>query len=90
MHANMYAHSQTRAHTHPHTHAHARTRTCKMKHNVESMKSEMDTLVGNMNAIAESSDSVNSSLADKRKKIDKLVRVRRLLKVGSSRQTPYR
>ena len=44
------------------------------------MESEMDALVVNMDAIAAKSRVVNESLAGKRHEIDKLVRVRRLLK----------
>jgi hypothetical protein len=51
-----------------------------MKTNVESMEDEMDSLVRNMDNIATQSHKVNLSLADKRSQIDKLVRVRRLLK----------
>ena len=51
-----------------------------MKTNVESMESEMQGLVSSMDAISKCSSAVNSSLADTRSNIDKLVRVRRLLK----------
>lgn len=51
-----------------------------MKENVESMEEEMDTLVASMDEIADKSERINSSLASKRSQIDKLVRVRRLLK----------
>uniref|UniRef100_A0A7S2S0E2 Vacuolar protein sorting-associated protein 51 homolog n=1 Tax=Rhizochromulina marina TaxID=1034831 RepID=A0A7S2S0E2_9STRA len=51
-----------------------------MKQNVESMEGEMDILVASMDEIADKSEHINSSLASKRSQIDKLVRVRRLLK----------
>ena len=51
-----------------------------MKQDVEKMDSEMDVLVSNMENIAAKSSIVNESLSGKRGKIDKLVRVRRLLK----------
>lgn len=51
-----------------------------MKQDVEKMDSEMDVLVSNMENIATKSSIVNESLSGKRGKIDKLVRVRRLLK----------
>ncbi|CAN0272444.1 unnamed protein product, partial [Phaeothamnion confervicola] len=52
----------------------------KMKQNVESMEAEMGSLVKNMDRIGESSAKINGKLAGKRERIDKLVRVRRLLK----------
>ena len=51
-----------------------------MKQDVEKMDSEMDVLVSKMENIAAKSSIVNESLSGKRGKIDKLVRVRRLLK----------
>ena len=52
----------------------------EMKNDVDLMEVEMDALVANMDSIATKSSVVNESLAGKRHKIDKLVRVRRLLK----------
>jgi len=51
----------------------------KMKGDVESMEAEVDSLVQKMDGIAHASLGVNETLAGKRSRIDKLVRVRRLL-----------
>ncbi|CAM9459336.1 unnamed protein product [Ectocarpus sp. 8 AP-2014] len=51
----------------------------KMAQNVEGMETEMSDLKSSMERIAESSATVNTSLEGNRSKMDKLVRVRRLL-----------
>eukprot|EP00752_Nemacystus_decipiens_P003214 g2975.t1 len=51
----------------------------KMAQNVEGMETEMTDLKSSMDRIADSSAAVNSSLEGNRSKMDKLVRVRRLL-----------
>jgi vacuolar protein sorting-associated protein 51 len=51
----------------------------KMKQNVESMEAEMASLQDSMEKISAASGHVSASLADKRGKVDTLVRVRRLL-----------
>ncbi|CAM9791582.1 unnamed protein product [Pylaiella littoralis] len=51
----------------------------KMAQNVEGMETEMTDLKSSMDRIADSSATVNNSLESNRSKMDKLVRVRRLL-----------
>ncbi|CAN0049278.1 unnamed protein product, partial [Discosporangium mesarthrocarpum] len=51
----------------------------KMARNVEGMEKEMADLGVSMDRISEGSERVNASLAGNRSKLDKLVRVRRLL-----------
>lgn len=52
----------------------------KMKQNVEGMEKDMGALEDTMQHISEASEGIAGTLADKRGCVDKLVRVRRLLK----------
>eukprot|EP00698_Gefionella_okellyi_P016247 TRINITY_DN4647_c0_g1_i1.p1 TRINITY_DN4647_c0_g1~~TRINITY_DN4647_c0_g1_i1.p1 ORF type:complete len:777 (-),score=163.18 TRINITY_DN4647_c0_g1_i1:1697-4027(-) len=52
----------------------------KMKGNVQSMEQQMTTLSSSMDKITETNDAINSNLSDRRGKLEKLSRIRRLLK----------
>jgi hypothetical protein len=49
---------------------------------LQAMESDMSDLVSRMASVGAKSEVVNGSLSEKRLKIDKLVRVRRLLHVS--------
>ena len=51
-----------------------------MKTNMENMESEMDSLLTNVEGISSTSANINKKMATKRDKVDKLVRLRDLLK----------
>lgn len=51
----------------------------RMKNNVESMEEDMNTVSRKMQSISSSSQRLDDSLANKRSKIDKLIRIKRLL-----------
>lgn len=51
----------------------------RMKENVEAMENEMQHLRSNMEDVSQNSESLENALHDKRTKINKLVRVKRLL-----------
>jgi len=51
----------------------------RMKTNVEGMDADMQTVVSTIDKIGECSDSLEETLCDKRGRVDKLVRVKRLL-----------
>ena len=51
----------------------------RMKTNVESMEGDMSAVSSKMESISKSSHQLDDSLAGKREKIDKFVRIKRLL-----------
>lgn len=51
----------------------------RMKSNVEAMDSDMESVRSKMALITTNTSTIDASLADKRSKVDKLVRVKRLL-----------